>query len=79
MLKTEKLRDAIQASGISIVYLANKLGLTREGLYNKINGLTEFKASEIINISDVLHLNVSQRDSIFFDNSNEFNSTRERR
>ena len=65
MTNTEKLREAIDAQGIAISTIANKLGISREGLYKKINNETEFKASEIAALTDILRLSNNQRDEIF--------------
>lgn len=62
----QKLDIAIKNSGLKIVFIAKQLGLTREGLYKKLNGETEFKASEISMMQKILGLTNEQRDSIFF-------------
>ena len=46
--------------------LAAALGLTPYGLQKKINNQTEFKASEILTLSEVLHLSEKERNAIFF-------------
>lgn len=61
----DRLKDAISNTGISIVAIANKMGITREGFYKKMNGETEFKASEIISLSRILRLSKIDRDKIF--------------
>lgn len=60
------LRDKIDRVGIPITTLANKCGVTRNSLYNKLDGKSEFKASEICIISAALHLTQQERDAIFF-------------
>lgn len=74
MFVAERLKKAIEESGLPISFIAKKLSITREGLYKKINGDTEFKASEIVNISGILHLSPGERDAIFFAPICEFNS-----
>lgn len=66
MTNTALLQDAISKAGVTVTWLARELGITREGLYNKINGKTEFKASEVAAMARLLHLNQSQREQIFF-------------
>ena len=66
MTNTELLRDVINKSGLTITFISDKMGLTREGLYNKLNGLSEFKASEIVRLSEILHLSSEKREKIFF-------------
>ena len=48
MTDTKLLRETIDNSGISVTFIAKSLGLTRSGLYLKLNGKVEFKASEIV-------------------------------
>ncbi len=66
MTDTQMLRDAIKESGVTLTYISEKMGLTREGLYNKLNGTSEFKASEIVKLSALLHLSAETREQIFF-------------
>lgn len=63
---SKKLNEIISESGITITAIASKLGITREGLYKKLNNETEFKASEIIAMQGILHLTNEIRDEIFF-------------
>lgn len=65
MTNTEELREHIVSSGVSITFLAEKLGITRECFYKKLNNATEFKASEIMKCSQLLHLSNDERDRIF--------------
>ena len=66
MTDVEELNKAISKSGIAITAIARKLGITREGLYKKLRNETEFKASEIICMQDILRLSNEMRDKIFF-------------
>lgn len=59
------LDDKIRASGQTITFLSAKLGLSRQCLYNKMAGESEFKASEIAELTRLLHLNKAERDAIF--------------
>ncbi len=63
----KKLNKRINDSGMTIVSIAEKSGILRETLYNKLRGSSEFKASEITGISKALGLTSKERDSIFFD------------
>lgn len=60
------LNKKIKNSGYRFGYLANQLNLSRAGLYNKINGKTEFLASEIQSLSEILNLDIHEREDIFF-------------
>lgn len=67
MTNTALLEDRIRASGLKKSYIAKVLGLTRYGLALKIQGATEFKASEITALSELLGIDDWQeRDRIFF-------------
>ena len=66
MVKLDLLNDKIKDSGMTVVSIAKKTGVSRETLYNKLNGSVEFKASEILSISDALSLSVEERNEIFF-------------
>lgn len=61
------LKSKIADSGITIVALSKKTRILRETLYNRFNGKGEFTASEIKALSDVLQLDVKEREKIFFD------------
>ena len=66
MTDTYKLYYKIKSGGIKISYLSEQLGLSRQGLANKINGDTEFYASEINKMSELLRLTPEEREEIFF-------------
>ena len=66
LVKLDLLNNRIKDSGMTMVSIAEKTGVSRETLYNKLNGTVDFKASEILSISDVLRLSVKERDEIFF-------------
>lgn len=65
-MNTTLLLDKINSSSISKSDIAELLGLTRQGLYNKLSGKKDFKASEVKKLADILHLTSEERDNIFF-------------
>jgi len=69
------LNEEIAKSGLKILHIAELLGLSREGLYKKLNNETEFKASEIMRMKEILGLSNERRDQIFFANKVEPQST----
>lgn len=75
MVDFELLNKKIHDSGMTMVAVAAKSGFLRETLYKKLNGSTEFKASEILRLSNVLGLSVYERNQIFFAEDDELNST----
>ncbi len=76
MTNTELLKTRISQSGLKLQHIAEQLGLTRFGLYKKLNGESEFRQSEIAKISELLGLTAENRDALFFDLEVEKNSTK---
>lgn len=66
MTNTQLLKEHIKTSGFRLNFIADKLGLSVQGLLNKIDGKTEFKASEIQGFCELLHLSNREKDLIFF-------------
>lgn len=77
MTDTVKLEMAITRSGITKKKLAERLGLSDMGLYKKINNITEFKASEISILQEILRLTHEERDAIFFAFNVDYKSTKD--
>lgn len=65
MVNLEMLRQHIEDSGITMSHIARRLDISRATIYNKLNGSSEFTASEIYAISRILHLSNKERDLIF--------------
>lgn len=59
------LKDKITDSGMTVKAVAEKSGILRETLYNRLKGVGEFTASEIVSLSNVLDLSQTERDDIF--------------
>ena len=59
------LKEKMTESGMTVVNIAKKSGILRETLYNRLNGRGEFTASEIVKLSEVLHLTKAERENIF--------------
>lgn len=74
MIDHKLLGDTIKESGITKEHIAKQLGLTREGLYLKLKGKSEFKFSEVVKLKDMLHLKQSDFRRIFFMPERENNS-----
>ena len=51
-----KLRELMKERKISVTDLAEKIGITRQALYNKINEVTEFTFDEAQKIKESLNL-----------------------
>ncbi len=66
MTDTVKLLEAIQNKGLKRGYIAEKLGIDRSTLWKKVTNQSEFLASEITALSELLGLSKTERDKIFF-------------
>lgn len=60
------LANVIKSSGMKYEYIASEIGIDRVTLYNKCQGNSEFKVSEINSISEILNLSVAEKMNIFF-------------
>ena len=65
MPEIKMLKDKITDSGMTVKAVAEKSGILRETLYNRLKGVGEFTASEIVSLSNVLNLSQTERDDIF--------------
>lgn len=66
MTNSLELELQIKRIGISKKEIAEKLNISEMSLFNKIKNITEFKASEIAALTDILKLSQEQREVIFF-------------
>lgn len=71
MTNTALLREKIAKAGLKMGFVADKMSLTNGGLWNKINNRSEFKASEIIILKELLDLSTAEVNAIFFDGKEE--------
>jgi hypothetical protein len=70
------LRSIIKDSGLKYNYIAKSLGITPFGLSKKIDGIYEFKASEVKKICDILNISDGEvMNDIFFVPRVELKST----
>ena len=67
MTDTLQLEMAIRRAGLTKLEVAKKLNLSKMGLYQKMNNITEFKASEIAILYKLLNLkSLEEQQQIFF-------------
>ena len=64
MTNGPELKKDIEESGVSIVFLADKMGCSRNRIYSIIGG-ADCTASEIAGLSRLLHMSKQRRDFIF--------------
>lgn len=63
------LFEKISASGYKIGYIADMLGLSRQGFYMKCHGDTPFRKSEIYVLCDLLKITDDIAPKIFYPES----------
>lgn len=66
MTNKVELECALKRARLSKRGFAEKLGISIQALYNKINNTAEFKASEILKACEILSLANSEKEIIFF-------------
>jgi len=66
MTDTNLLRAKIDLSGYKLKWIAERCGITYAGLLKKINNETEFKASEMYVLKDLLNIDSDEFESIFY-------------
>ena len=60
-----ELRAEIARSGLSNLSLARQLGISDQAFYNKMNGKSEFRESEIRKLVEILSLSPEKLNLIF--------------
>lgn len=66
MYDRNQLETVIAQSGYKKSYLAEKLSMTKYTFSRKLSGASEFKASEIGLLSQILHLTPVKVEQIFY-------------
>lgn len=66
-MNSSELKAVIARVGITYRNLAKALNLSEQAFYNKLNGVSDFKASEIKVLRAELHLTLEEVNHIFFD------------
>ena len=66
MTDTVEFEIALKRAGLTKKKVAQSLGISEMGLYQKVNNITEFKASEISKLYELLNLsNLAEQQKIF--------------
>ena len=61
-----EVRSRIDKEGIKFCRVAERLGISTQALYNKINGTSEFSNSELLTLKEMLHLSNDEFLVLFF-------------
>ena len=77
MTDSLELDYAIKKAGLDRQKVAGLLVVSQMAFFNKIHNRTEFKASEIVALKELLNLSNEQRDRIFFAKGVDNKSTKE--
>lgn len=65
MINRELLEECIKKSGMKVSFIAESIGISKAGLYNKISGKSEFKVSEFLSMQKILSLDDETARDIF--------------
>lgn len=66
VIDIELLKEKIEDSGMTMTAIANKSGILRQTLYNRLADADGFKVSEVEPLIKTLHLSEKERNNIFF-------------
>ena len=66
MTNTPLLEQYIEKSGYKKAFIAKQIGLTAYGFALKINNKSEFKASEMTILCNLLKISAKDKEAIFF-------------
>ena len=66
MTDEKLLRKKVDESGYKIYFIAKQLGISYQGLLNKMRNKSAFTAPEIQTLVDLLHFSEADRNAIFF-------------
>lgn len=67
MADIKRLQEIIVNKGLSKTFIAQKMGISRQALYNKLNGLAPFNQYDIKKLCDILDIkNSTEMKRIFF-------------
>ena len=66
MTDTEELEEMMIRSNASHSFISEKIGITNKAFSMKMQNISEFLASEIVCVKQILNLSNLERDRIFF-------------
>ena len=65
MADVVKLNEIVEKSGLKKTFIASKIGVSYQGYCKKMNGKSDFLASEIAVLKDLLRLSDKEVTAIF--------------
>lgn len=67
MVRTDILKQKKEELGIQTKYIVERLGISRQGYYNRLNGKTPFKLAEVQTLCEIFHItSLREKNDIFF-------------
>lgn len=66
MTNTALLEEKIEQSGYRRRYIAAELNISHQAFLNKVRNESEFKVSEVKTLCNLLKINKTEREQIFF-------------
>lgn len=67
MTDTKALREKIAERGLKLKFVAEKVGLSYQGLQNKIENKSDFTATEMSALCELLNItSLKEKEAIFF-------------
>ena len=69
-VNSELLKEKVVNSGLKTGFIVEKLGLSRQGFYNKLNGYTPFTVPEVYVLCSLLSISDEDSIKIFYPKSN---------
>lgn len=77
-MNNDLLKEVIKGSGVKVTVLADKIGISRQSLSLKLNGDRSFDQAEIMSLKTNLHLSDEQFMEIFFNDTVDSLSSKEK-
>lgn len=69
MVDIERLKTEMTDSGMTMTAIASKSGILKATLYNRLKGVGDFTADEIVSLSETLHFTPEKMTEIFLTKS----------
>lgn len=65
VINSAELKSVIASTGVTLIHIANNLGITSQSLTNKIEGKSDFWWHEVITLNKILRLTDDEFKKIF--------------
>lgn len=65
-MKSNLLRSAIVANGMTVEDVAKQLGITRNTMYKRLNGHSEFSIADVVKLCEMLNIRDNKQKADIF-------------